>query len=660
MPEVSAIGVVAVLAAVIGAPEGPEPSDGPWVRLVRSEAAVDAPRNERWDRVRLRLEVENGLPVAIVDLQLEISLVSIPDGGVAQAIPGWRLEESFPGDLLAAEDTSEIVLDRPLAAQRATLPAEAIAYRPGIRGYRLAEPSLELAVRLLQSTEPADQRAALRSYARGPGTPEDGHREVRVLAEVKDFLARPPTAPEVTDAARLLLVLRAAGLLGDGQLVPALVSLPERLPARPWGQAVLELAARMVEASSRDEPRLGLLPEWSRSSFDHSHRREAVVAELVREALLRIGDPAVPALVRAARRGSAGARALATGVLHALGRSTARTQLSLGDRRLQLEVVRALGEVGGADAVAALAELLSTRDRWVRKSALAALERIGPEAIEPLIAALSVPDVETRRATVQALVGVGRADPRGLATAARRYGLTPQAGEGPEALVGRLAEHLAAAARARWAGELERGLELARQGRSDEAFRLLDRVYAADPLLYMGAAGPISEAYARRARDLLGRGNYDAAAETARIGRSVAASREADELIELAQLELARGYLALGALDRAEAALDAIPGDPLGAEVPALRAQVLLERAELAFRSGDEGRARMLVDRARGLAPDDPRVDRLHLRVLIRENLVILIVFGFVVPAGLIALAVLVRRRLEAARLHRFDPAIRG
>ena len=627
------------------------PDDGEahaLVEIPRSSGVLRAANTQdpHWERVRVSLQVNNRLDRAVHHLEVEIAMFASTvrgrDVGVSR-IPGWKIRNNF-GSLQVPPGVSEaLYVDRPLPPQRRALAAREITYRARVIGYRLVEPRLDDALLLLQSGAPADQAAALGSFsqanARGP-----------VITELRKGLTDLPAAPGPSDALRLLLALRASAELAAPSLVGSILLLPERVDARTWGRAIIELARRVVDGSDRTDPRLSLLPTWARNAFDIQHRVDGAVRDVVREAILRVGDRAVPALVRAAHRGRrADTRVEAAGLLHALGRSTPRQQLALPQRDDVLRVVEVFGDIGAPETVSALAELIPTRDADLRRAVLFALQRIGAPAVQPLVEALTIVEPDTRAAIVSVLDGMGPAARPQLVRHASRYGVGQTS-----SVAFALSEKLSALARLRRTREIQRALELGATGRYDDAFRMLDRVYAADAELYMRHAHPIATMYLRRARGLHERGNHDAAAMTLQIGASVAALPEAADLQADIQLALARGYLELGDLEQAQRALGRAEaaGDGAG-EVRGLRARLLQRRAERAYREGDHGLARNLIDRASALAPLDPEVDRIRAMVFVRENVVMLIVLGLIIPATLISIAVRVRRRLQASRIAR-------
>ena len=648
LPQVGIAGAICLVGLLVANPT----FDAPLVEILASEGAVGAESSQvgaGWDRVRLQLQVVNRLAIPVDDLVVEVTLVSSAD---KSPIPGWRIEQRFAAAPLSPQAESEIFIDRPLPAQRRPLRADAIAYQPTVVSYRLVRPNLDVAVTLLGSGAQSDQRAALATFEH-LGDDEPKWRE-RLRIVVRRAFDRAPSSPTPTDALKLLLALHAASRLDDPHLVAAILELAGRVDATAWGAGLIDLAERMVEGSDRDEPRLSLLPLWARNTFDKDHRSGRALQDVLRGSILRMGDVAVPPLVWAATRAkSPTSQALATSLLHALGRSTIRSQLALTNRSHRLRLIEVYGELGGIAPVHALTELVVRRDPKIRTAAMDALKKIGPAAVDPLVDALGTPDEGARAALLSVLVSLAPIAAKQIARTARRYGVAERPGVASRELIDQLAIKLADATRSRWQAELERGLELGRQRRYDEAFRVLDAVYAADSELYMSSGERIAEVYSMRAHDLYDRGNFDAAASTARVGQSIAESADGKSLLVKIQAALAEGYLDLDALEKAEEALAKVdPGFGETDQVRALRARLLRRRAELAFGGGDYGRARNMIDRARTLAPLDDEVGRVHYLLLARENFVILVVLGLIIPAALLGLAVRVRRKIEARRLQ--------
>lgn len=635
----------------------PEPvEDAPLVEILESAGAIDAAAGgaPQWDRVRLDLSVRNRLPVDIDQVHLELSLVTKGERpSDEEPIPGWRLEQSFGETVVAARDQLTLTVDRALPARRTMAAADQIAYRVRLIGYRPLAPSLELAARLLESPAASDQRAAFSGYERladggaPPGVPE------LVVRELARALASPAKDPDGAAALQLLIAVRAAGLVGLPEVIPLILALPERLEAARWDPAVGDLASRMIEGSEADDPRLLLLPSWTRTRpAGLAERGTEVVASAAREAVLALGERGVPDLVRAAGLGDSDlVRAQATSALRAMGRGSVRSQLSIADGAVRRRLIEVYGEIGSAEFAAALAELVCGHDRD-RRTAMAALIKIGPAAVQPMVDALGTPDPRARAALIEVLAQIGPAGHRELSRAATRFGIAVDTRAGTSSVARRLAERLAANTRAHLRAEIRAALAVAAAGDSEQAFRQLDAIYARDPALYMEEADQIAGAYLRHAKALYGRGNYDAAVEALRTGRTIQRLPEIDRLLRQAQLTLARGYLSLDQIERAEEALDAAALPAGDAEGRALRAELLTRKAELELERREYGRARALVDRARALAPNAEATRALNRRLVLTENLVIVLVLSLLLPGGAVGLVVLFRRRAQAARLN--------
>ncbi|MFO0725264.1 MAG: hypothetical protein U1E65_15890 [Myxococcota bacterium] len=612
-------------------------SDPPLVEVERSQGLVDGQGGPSFDAVRVDLWITNRLPVDVTDLKVRVSLVSARAGGI-EPIPGWRLDESFGDAVVPSEKTATLRIDRPLPLRRSAPLASEIAYRVEIDSYRIAPPSLELAARLIESSAASDQRAGLRSYERlgDLGLSVDTKREVGL--EVASAIAHPPSSPDAHQALSLLIAVRAAAELNDPELVVLLLELPGRIPPERLTMAMRDLVGRMREGSEPHEPRLELVP--MRSIPDE------LLADSTKEAIVRMGEGAIPELVRASRlAGSPSVRAQASSLLHALGRATVRSQLAIADGEARARLIEAYGDIGSPEPVAALAELVATRGPVGRAAPTAALKKIGKVAVGPLVDALGTPNKDARAALIDILDSIGPAAQPELIAAARRYGITVPSGATPRALATALAEQLALGQKSRWRAEIRHALDLARSGDYDDAFRRLDAVYAADPAVYMELGGPIAEAYLGRAQGLFSRGNYDAALETVRLGQTVRKLPELAHLATAIQIALARGYLELGELSKALETLDALEPDELGVDERAMRGKILVRQADLALEQGDYGRAKKLLERARLQKSDAGDLLALERRLALAQNAVLFSVVGLVLLGlALVAVAVLWRK----------------
>jgi len=640
---------VVLAIALLGAAPDAAFEDGPWVEIRESKGAVrGASPAIAAGRVHLELTVHNRLPVRVTELVFAIRLVTAAN---AAPIPGWRLEHAFEDTVLEPEETSVLRIDRLLPARRSVPDADDIRYEVELESYRIAPPRLEVVSALFQSPADADQRAGLYAYEHLAtlGLPAEVIRAVKT--EVRDALSTVSADPDGALALRLAIAVRAAGDLDDGSLVAPLLALPAVIDQPRWASAWSELGDRLAEASEPGDPRLELLPAAG------STIALGIGSRAVQDAIVRLGGRAVPELVRARAIGSSEpARTFATRLLHALGRGSVRAQLAIPDAEVRGRLIEVFGEIGQPEPVTALVELLARRRGVSRTAPMSALVKIGPAAIGPLIDALATTDAEARASVEEAIRGIGAPARPLLLEAARRYGVrVPERADVPT-LAHALSTELAAGARARWATELQQGLDRARTGDWDAGIRSLDRVYAAAPELYMASAEPIARAYLARATTLYARGNYDAALEAARTGLTVKKTPELTALARDARLVLSRGYIELDQLERAEeilAPLEAGDDDARG-----VRARLWVRRAERALDEGDLGRARQSIGRAAALAPVDGEITSLDRRIYVFENLAIVIVLGLLVPGGALGIVVWLWRRAEAARMRRVEAGL--
>jgi tetratricopeptide (TPR) repeat protein len=648
-------------ALVSEPPREPEEGDAPYVEILESRGAIDGPSEggvalPTWERVRVELRVRNRLAVEVRDLEVEIALVLSSGTGEATAmpIPGWSIREVFQDSPVPPEETAYLKIARELPARRTSPRAEDIAYRARIKSYRLSPPDLDTAIRLLGSSHESDQMAGLKSYEVQP----DMDRETvgvlgRSLAKALSDLPEDPAAP---DALRMLFSVRAIGTLGDASQVKMLLELPASRDGRRFARAVTDLATRMVTASEAEEPRLRILPSWAKETGTIKIRAPDALEEAVRDAVLRMGDAAVPALLHEAHQGSVpGVRARAQRLLYALGRATVRSQLSLRDREARLSVIEVLGAIGSAESVSALTEILRGRDRELRDASMKAIGRIGPRAIEPLVSAMGTRNDDAILTVLKNLLPAARAD---LVRAAARYGVTPEKNETDVKLLERLRLRLFEEQHARLVQEIERALDLAREGSYTEAFQRLDAVFAQDPDFYMSFAKPIAEMYVARGRGLFQRGDFDAAISTLKIGQSIYKLPDAEKLLMSAELQLARGFLDLGDLEKAEDTLHEADPSLADKEMRTLEAKLLALRANQALANGDYGKARTLIDRAHALKLKGRELKDTSRRLMIAENLAIIIVLALLFPAFVLVVVLYVKRRRETARMRRLEKEI--
>lgn len=639
----------------------------PPVEIIVSTGAVDGPvvgavPRPTWERVRLELRVKNRLARQIRDLEVELMLMSSPGPSAKRAIPGWSFQQKFSETIIAPRSEIDLRIARPLPARRTSPPSDEIAYVVRVVGYRIKPPDLDTAIDLLGSPRHAEQRAALRSFDDAAAATLSRSERTLLRDELALAVNTFVPVPEASDALRMLMAIRAVGSLRLSALLPAVLGLPERLDRAAWGRAMIELGNRMIGASKPGDPRLRVLPTWAREqSALLTVRAEDALIDAVRDAILQMGDQAVPDLLLLARRApSATARRRAQSVLQRLGRATVRSQLQLRDTEAKVRVIRAFGKLGAAEAVPALIELLQDPETVVSLATRQALQEIGPAAVPGLVGALGEPD---DRRVLAVLESLGPAARPALEAQAAAYGVAfGQRGRvtaGTAAIIGRLRSTRRRLKRAERIQTIERALEVGGTGEFSAAFAKLDQVFALDRELYMGFAPAIGRMYHARAKRLYVSGNYDAAVRTLNAGLSVHASEAGRDLLADAQLALVYGFIELDDLEQAEDLLAQVDPDRRHEQQLRLKSEILAARARKAMVAREYSLARTLVDRARSVYPGVSHLG-LHRQLLLVENFAVLLVMALLVPAFFGAGALMIRSRWQRARLLRRARALDG
>lgn len=634
---------------------GPD-ADKAYVEILQDLGAIDGPMDgpgagPSWERVRIDLKVLNRLPITVRNVEVEIRLVHATRDSAA--IPGWTFPRQMIRDAVldpTAETYLRISLDLP--PRRASPPAEEIAYRVKIISYQVDPPDLETCLRLLASSAPSDQRAALDSYASAMAT---GVAVGTVAQELAIALATLPVSPSAPDALRMLFAVQALGSLGAVEHVRALLAVVERRDRAAWGRAVLDLATQMVTASQPGDPRLFVLPSWARTvSALVKVRAEDALEEAVRDTLLRMGDPAVPGLLLASKTHPSNAvRALAGRVLHALGRFSVRSQLALSDRKHRLQVIRVFGLIAAPDPVPALTEVLRTRDTRVRETVNEALRRIGSAAVRPLVDALGEVQDDPVFATLERL-GPRHLD--ALRDAASAYGITARPGEQVSSLLARTRAERTRVRRETLEAEVT--LALSQSVGFANAVRRLNAVFKEDQRVYLARSAAIAALYYRHAEDRYRAGDYDAAIEVARTGLSIHQTPAGEDLLFRAQVALVQGFTRLGDLDAADQVLGEIRRNPPSTTLAEIEGKLLVRKAASALQRGETGLARALVDRARIMGIEAEELSDTHSKLLFSENLAVVIGMSLFIPAFVVVLGVYARRKWSKQRMARITQSL--
>ncbi len=627
----------------------------PHVEILESSGAIDGPGGgiqvtPRWERVRLDLEVVNRLSSNVHQLELQVSLVSAQTGAEGRRAPfaGW----SFPNIVLEAEvpagERSYHRIERELPPRRTSPPADEIAYKVELVSYRLSPPDLDNAIELLGSSHPSDQRAALKSFERIDSNSSEQVEEIG--EQLALALATLPSTPGAAEALRMLFAVRAVGTLEDQSHLENLLYLPEQLDRVTWGKAVLDLALRMVAASEKDEPRLLVLPSWARSQTALLRvRAQDALEEAVRDAVLRLGDKSVAVLLWLAHTGETSeVRARAQGFLRTMGRSTIRSQLNLHDQTARLQVIQVMGRLGKTEVVPALVPLLGTRPKQLSQAAANAILSMKERAIPALVSALGK---KNDRAVKKLLRTLAKEHQTALSKVARDQGLRHPGKLSLEALLDQLQGHLRQKHQAQLRMDVQRGLELGKERAYADAIPLLNRVYQESPAIYQEFAPEILELYLSRGRRLLTRGDYDAAIKTMSEALTVQKSAEAKKIIQTSHSALARGYIDLGKLTKAENHLKRAYLAKESISYQQLWTELRHAQAKYFYRQGEYALARKYLDHAQKLNPERSALAETNRRLMIAENLVVIGIVGFILLVSILAMILIVRRKNESKKI---------
>jgi len=191
----------------------------------------------------------------------------------------------------------------------------------------------------------------------------------------------------------------ALGAIGDPQAVP---------PLSVWAHAGEDAARDALQTLGH--PMLDLPQAVAQVAAQGTWGVliRALTCTQVREVVVGLGAPAVPALIQALGDSDWDVRRAAEGALGKLGDPQAVPALiqALGDSGWEVRraAAEALGKLGDPQAVPALIQALGDSDRDVRREAAEALGKLGdPQAIPALIQALGDRSENVRRAARQAI-----------------------------------------------------------------------------------------------------------------------------------------------------------------------------------------------------------------------------------------------------------------
>jgi HEAT repeat protein len=208
----------------------------------------------------------------------------------------------------------------------------------------------------------------------------------------------------------------AAYLLGD---MASLSAVPALLAA--LGDSSREVRT----AAARSLGRLGAVEAVE--PIVHALASRSVPRSVAGQALLELGEPALPGLRRLLDDGDAPTRAIAAELLGLIGGAGGAAPLlaALADASAEVraKAARALGRVGAAAAAEGLREALDDRVAFVRVAAARALGELGDrEAVPRLLELAGEERFEVAQAAAQGVLAI---DPGALARAAADPGASP-------------------------------------------------------------------------------------------------------------------------------------------------------------------------------------------------------------------------------------------
>ncbi len=173
-------------------------------------------------------------------------------------------------------------------------------------------------------------------------------------------------------------IVGVLGKIGTSAIIPLIAALEDE---NIYVQAKAIKSLGQIKDPRAIEPLIGKL-----------RKGKGIIAKTTIEALVKIGEPAVPPLINALKSES---NSLKTGVAKILGqigdpRAVEGLIGILEDEKNQVRIaaINALGEIGQPSAIESLMGRFTDQDGYARECAAEAIAKIGEPALEPLINAL--------------------------------------------------------------------------------------------------------------------------------------------------------------------------------------------------------------------------------------------------------------------------------
>ncbi|MEE2901305.1 MAG: tetratricopeptide repeat protein, partial [Myxococcota bacterium] len=532
------------------------PEAVPFVSILSSEGRVIQQETSipPTFTAELEVEIQNNLALPVDRVELEIRLQY-----ENTEIPGWRITRRFDRKEIAANSRTFLSIKKSLPPQRRQFALHKIQYQVNIIRYRLKRFKLDTLVRLIQSPFLYDQSAALVSL----DLVSLDHREIirthLAKEELERFFASKLIRPDPRVALELLVALRAVAALKIAEMIePAFIwySLQNQ---EEWGMTLIDLVQRVRRDSHSDERRLGIIPEWAKSTLSQDHRANTVLRELLTSCVLRLSDSAIPQLVLTKYQSpSKTAQRFASDILLLLGRQSAKEQFAMTDPVSLIEMVKVAEKIQTRPYIDGVISLLSNGHQEVRKVSKQTLIRVSEQAILPLAQTyLGSTTVDFREKELIKEILKRKPSLRFMVT--EKVGLAAIKDEKLDQFIERLRDKLKDNHDSKANDSIRSAFEAFDAQEYEQSVRKLDTILHSSPKLVREKSDRIIDVYMKYAQVLYDSGDFDQAKQILSRVFLLEGSNRGIALLEKTSLALAEGYVALGQPRRAYEELRGLP-----------------------------------------------------------------------------------------------------
>ncbi|MEE2902284.1 MAG: hypothetical protein VYC39_08140, partial [Myxococcota bacterium] len=418
------------------------------------------------------------------------------------------------------------------------------------------------------------------------------------------------------------------------------------------GMTLIDLVQRVRRDSHSDERRLGIIPEWAKSTLSQDHRANTVLRELLISCVLRLSDLAIPQLVLTKYQSpSKTAQRFAGDILLLLGRQSAKEQFAMTDPVSLIEMVKVAEKIQTRPYIDGVISLLSNGHQEVSQVSKQTLIRVSEQAILPL-AQTYLRSTTGHFREKELIKEILRRKPSLRVTVTEEVGLAAIKNEKLDQFIDRLRDKLKENHDNKANESIRSAFKAFDAQQYEQSVRKLDTILHSSPELVRRESERIIDVYLKYAQILYESGDFDQAKQILLKVFLFEGSNRGIALLEKTSLALAEGYVALGQPRRAYEELRGLPSQ-LGKSHPlkGIKTKILMSFLDTEIAQSNFSRARQYIRHIESLGPPPAELTRRKILIVVVENLVSVGVFLALLVGALLAVVIRVRSQIHRRKL---------